>query len=109
MITSKATGDKNSVNRFMNPVVTINRQALIITNAVAALTLINPEGISLLLVLGLRASKSLSASLLNPIAVFRARIIQRITKRSNLILKSDSCFETASENPIRAKGIANTV
>jgi ammonia channel protein AmtB len=79
------------------------------TNIAAALVLMMPEGISLLMVLGLSESKSLSASLLNPIAVFLAKIIQRMTRSSNLILKSNSGFDTASEKPMRAKGIAKTV
>jgi hypothetical protein len=93
----------------MNPVVTINRTALMMTNIAAALELIMPAGISLFFVLGLSASKSLSASLLNPIAVFLASTMQRITKRSNLILKLNSGEDTAREKPIRANGIAKTV
>jgi hypothetical protein len=80
-----------------------------ITNIAAALALMMPEGISLFMVLGLSESKSLSANLLNPIAVFLAKIIQRMTRSSNLMLKSNSGFDTASEKPMRAKGIAKTV
>ena len=68
-----------------------------------------PEGISLFFVLGLSASNFLSASLLNPIAAFRAKIMHRIIRRSSLILKSYSSSDTASEKPISAKGIAKTV
>jgi hypothetical protein len=46
---------------------------------------------------------------LKPIAVFLAKIMQRITRSNNLILKLYSGFDTASENPINAKGIAKTV
>ena len=79
------------------------------TNIAAALVLMVPEGISLLLVLGLSESNFLSATLLKPIAVFLAKIIHRITSISNLILKSNSGFDTASVKPISAKGIAKTV
>ena len=108
-IIRSATGDKNRVKLFMNPAVIINRTAFAITNAAADLGPIIPEGISLFLVLGLSASKFLSASLLNPIAALRAKIIQRIIRRSSLKLKLNSPFYTASENPIRAKCIAKTV
>jgi hypothetical protein len=108
-ITSRATGERKRVSRLMNAVVIMKRMALITINAAADLVLIIPEGISLFFVLGLSASNLLSASLLNPMAAFLAKIIQSIIKRSNLILKSFSFAETASEKPIRAKGIAKIV
>ena len=93
----------------MNDVVTIKSTALTITNIAAALLPIIPEGISLFLVLGLRASNFLSASLLNPIAAFRAKIMHSIISSSSLRLKLYSGSDTASEKPISAKGIAKTV
>ena len=108
-ITRRATGERKSVSLLMNAVVIMNKKALIITNTAAALAPIIPEGISLFFVLGLRASNFLSASLLNPIAAFRAKIMQSIISRSSLMLKLYSSFDTASEKPIRAKGIAKTV
>jgi hypothetical protein len=108
-IISRATGERKRVNRFMKPVVKIKRMELIMINTAAALVPTTPEGISLLFVLGLSASKFLSASLLNPIAAFRAKIMHSIISRSSLKLKSNSSFDTASEKPIRAKGIAKIV
>lgn len=105
----RATGERKRVNRLMNAVVMMNSKALMIINAAAAPGLIKPEGISLFLVLGLRASNFLSTSLLKPIAALRAKIMQRIISKSSLRLKLYSSFETASEKPISAKGIAKTV
>src|SRR5450759_917946 len=108
-ITSSATGERNKVSLLMKKVVKINSIALRITKAEAAFELIIPLGISLFWVRGLRASNLLSTSLLKPMAAFLAKIMQRITNRSNFKLKLYSTLETASENPIRAKGIAKTV
>jgi hypothetical protein len=41
--------------------------------------------------------------------VFLAKIIARITRSSSFILNEYSGFDTARANPIRAKGMANTV
>ena len=95
-ITRRATGERKRVNRLMNAVVMMNIMALMMINAVAALVPIIPDGISLFFVLGLRASNLLSASLLNPIAAFRAKIMQSIISRSSLMLKSYSSFDTAN-------------
>ena len=108
-IISKATGERQSVRILINPVVIIKRTELTITKKVAALMLIAPAGISLFLVLELSASKRLSAILLNPMAAFLAKIMQRIIRKSNLRLKCWFSSDTAREKPMSANGIANTV
>src|SRR5664280_889412 len=104
-----AIGERIRVRRFMKAVVIMKRDALIITNIVAARMLIIPRGISPSFVLGLRASNRLSAILLNPIAALRAKIMQSIIRRKSLRLKLYSLCDTASEKPISANGIAKTV
>ena len=79
----------------MNDVETMNNTALIITKIAAALLPIIPEGISLFLVLGLRASNFLSASLLNPIAAFRAKIMHSTISSSSFRLKLYSGSDTS--------------
>jgi hypothetical protein len=108
-IIKRATGDRNSVSLFIKPVVIINRAAFTITKNAAALVLIFPVGIYLFFVLGLRASKLLSASRLNPIAALRAKIIQSITSRRSFKLNTLSVVATARAKPIMANGIAKTV
>ena len=87
----------------------MNNKEFATTNTAADPVAIFPDGISLFLVLGFSESNLLSASLLKPIAAFRAKIMHRIIKRKDLILKSSSGLDIARENPIKAKGIANTV
>ena len=108
-IISRATVKDKSVRGFMKAVVIINNAALTMTKIAAALLPIIPEGISLFLVLGLSASNLLSASLLNPIAALRAKIMHRTISSRSLRLKVYSGSDTASEKPISANGIAKTV
>ena len=93
----RATGERYRVSGLMNDVETINSTTLIITKIAAALLPIIPEGISLFLVLGLRASNFLSASLLKPIAALRAKIMHRTIRSSSLRLKLYSGSDTARE------------
>jgi hypothetical protein len=90
-------------------VVKTKRIAFTATNMDAEFLLIIPAGISLPLVLGLSESNLLSASLLNPIAAFRANTMHSKISKSTLILKSYSSSDTPRENPINAKGIAKIV
>jgi hypothetical protein len=93
----------------MNPAAITKRREFIITKITADLEPIFPEGSSLLLVLGLRASNFLSANLLKAIAAFLAKIMHKIIRISSLMLKLFPSPQTASENPINANGMANTV
>lgn len=106
---SRATGDNIRVSLLMKPAVIINRIEFTITKMPADRLLIIPEGISLAAVLGFIASYLLSASLLNPMAAFLAKIMHKITRIRSLRLKEYSSFEIARKKPIRAKGMANTV
>ena len=83
-----------------------------ITNSIAFLEVIIPEGISLIAVRGFNASKFLSSQRLKAMAALLAKIIHPITSNNNChhgfwVVKKVN-FK-ARKNPINAKGIAKMV
>ena len=81
-----ATGDKINVRELMKKVVEMNNTTFMITKMAAERLSILPEGISREAVLGFSASNFLSASRLNPIAEFLAKIMHNIMSRNSLPL-----------------------
>ncbi|KAF5034160.1 hypothetical protein DSECCO2_599110 [anaerobic digester metagenome] len=94
---------------MIKPATATKRAALIKTKSRADNGDISEAGISLEAVLGLRASISLSAHLLNPIAAFLAKTIANITSPRRLHEKWPPPLSVPRKRPVRAKGIAKIV
>ena len=105
---ARATGDSASVKGLSIPALAMNSALQVMTIVQAAGSDIFPVGISRCAVRSLRASIFRSTMRLKPIAALRAKTMQRIMKKSFHAMFSPPSLH-AMVNPIRAKGIANSV